>query len=560
MLAACSVFEELPECPEEDTEDLLLSFKMVTSAHLTETRTDDKGYEEEESEYREFEDGLNISDLGIFVFVEKPSAAGDNTFTEELLLKSTDLSSNQQMDLIGSPGSYTVNMTIRKSQLRDLLGWEINPDGAEKIKFRILILANCSSPGTNAQAKWKEITGTNYKKVIEQLDDWRFAMSYIYNPDGGDEAVKLYKKGKKNIPMFGTNRFTEVTQESLYYSRYESRVHLGEIDMLRALAKVRVVDNIQNKDSDGYPKIVGASFIGSQDRVCQLPYHATNYTNGTQVHSPNIADPGNTERREFLMGVIPVEWTNITADERKGDVRIGYVPEQKIGPVNDNASEVMPIFRITVEFYDHTTKDYDVDMKSFNGQTFEFGESILRNHIYTLSVNEVKEIGAELDLDFKIVPWIPKELTLDYTATPTVSRKLSWVQASYESYDPDTGVVIVKPASTVESIVPVKGDFVLNTPAGATWHAFLIPSTGNGNPYAFQFKDKDGNYVSSLSGTVVPGEKIEIEVYPRIVEPEENNEAFLQIMVTLGNGNVIEVPVTPDGKSYKNFTILQNKQ
>lgn len=562
MLAACSVFEELPECPVEDTEDFLVSFKMVTSAHLTRTRTDSSGHDEVESEYREFEDGLNISDLGIFIFVKKPSADGNDTFTEELLLKSTDLSSsNQQMDLVGSPGAYTVNMTIRKTQLSDLLGWEINPEGAEDITFRILILANCSSPGTNAQAKWNEINGTNYKEVINQLETWRFAMSYIYNSEEeGDEAVKLYNKGKKNIPMFGTNQFT-VTQESLYYSRYESRVHLGKIDMLRALAKVRVVDNIRNKDAGGYPKIVGASFTGSQDQVCQLPKDAAGYTNGTQVHSPNIAYPDNTLSLEtphtFKMGVIPDAWTNIAANARKGDVRIGYVPEQKIGYINNNAATgAMPFFHIKVELSDHTFKEYDVDMKSFNNQTFEFGENILRNHIYTLSVNEVKEL--EVDLTVEIVAWTKETLTLQYTEIPDVTQKLSW--DSYESYDEDTGVVVVKPASSVESIVPLKGRFKLGAPEGATLHAFLIPSTGNGNPYAFQFKDEKGNYTSSLSGTVVPGKEIEIEIYPRIVEPEENNEVSLQIVVTLGNGNVIEVPVTPDGKTYKNFTILQNKQ
>lgn len=306
-------------------------------------------------------------------------------------------SNNVENYIAGAPGLYTVNFVIPKDRLNKLLDIELSPDASERISLRLLIMANCSSPGTDATAKWNKITGDTYKEVIEQLGEWTYAMSYIYKEDSGDDVANIYKNKKQNAPMFGTIS-VPVSQEALYYSRTDNRVYLGDMYLLRAIAKVRVIDNILNKDTEGYPKITGAEFLSSQDMACQLPWDAVNYQNGSQVHTPKIASPDNalqlSTAHVFKLGYIPDSWAVTATGDKNGSTWIGYVPEQKIGSVNNDVNQGMPVYRVHVALKKNADgteeiRTYDVPMTGYNNQTLDFGDNILRNHIYTLAVTEV---------------------------------------------------------------------------------------------------------------------------------------------------------------------------
>lgn len=408
LLAACSSSDGPGYTGTGDS--VSLSFNMVTTGSISGSRADNQGHSEVDSEFRDFEDGIDIGDLGIFVFAK---IAG-STSEDKLVYKLTDLlaSDDARINVVGAAGNYLVNVMIRRDDLKDVLdGYEITPEGKKIISFRMLLLANCSSPGTNATAKWDAITGQTFSQVITQLGDWNFAMSYIYNADGGPGVETLYTNKKNHVPMFGTNVFT-ATEAALYYSRPEDRVYLGEVNLLRALAKVRVVDNIQGKDVLGYPRIEAAEFLSSQAQARQLPADALNYEDGQQVHTPNIFQDNNTLTlaETYKLGTIPEAWTITPSSQRTGNVFIGFVPEQKIGHPNGNIEEGMPVFHVTIAnrkadaSIEHL--DYYVPMTSYRGingtVVFSFGQNILRNHIYTLSVND---FGAKLDLQVDVVPY-----------------------------------------------------------------------------------------------------------------------------------------------------------
>ena len=160
---------------------------MLTSGAITSSRADSEGHGETDSEYRNFEDGIDISDLGVFVFAKIAGTTGD----EKLVYKLTNLlsSDDARINVVGAPGSYLVNLMIRREDLKEILGgYDISPEGDALIQFRMLLLANCSSPGTNATAKWDAITGQDFPTVIDQLSEWNYAMSYIYNENGGPDA------------------------------------------------------------------------------------------------------------------------------------------------------------------------------------------------------------------------------------------------------------------------------------------------------------------------------------------------------------------------------------
>ncbi|MDE6484144.1 MAG: hypothetical protein K2L14_01965 [Duncaniella sp.] len=408
MLTGCGWIGDSDECPVTDNSTISLSFNMMTSGPIL-SRTDaDPAHREVDSEYREFEDGIDISDLAVFIFAKITGSAEP----ERLVYKLTDLtkSDDARIKVLMLSGSYQVDIMIFRDDLMEILGgYEITPEGQENISFRMLVMANCSSPGTNAAAKWNAIDGKDYTKVIEQLDTWDFAMGYIYNPDGTGDVTSLYQNKKKHVPMFGTYMFPPVSEDALYYSRPENRVYLGEMDLLRALAKVRVVDNIPGK-VDGFPRISSVEFVSSQSEAHQLPYDAAKYVNGQQVHDPAIAHPENSLTPEnpiiYRLGTLPAAWCMTPPDERKGEVFIGFVPEQQISIVNNVLDSGMPMFRITIDVMkadgELETLTYDVPMTRYNGKTFNFGANILRNHIYTLSVDG---FGTELDLHVDLVPY-----------------------------------------------------------------------------------------------------------------------------------------------------------
>lgn len=571
LLTSCTLIHEgEPPCPDNPDENITISFDLQTSGALLNTRVDNNGHDEVDSELLNLEDGIDMSDCALFIFAKIEGTENE----EALLYKNTNLggSTNPEIFIAGAPGAYTVNLVIAKTKLNELLNFELKPDGTERINFRILMLANCSSTGTNAQAKWNAITGQTYTAVINQLSDWSYAMANIYNENyAGDDAAGRYSNLKKNLPMFGTV-VESATQESLFYSRPDNRVYLGEIYLLRSVAKVRVVDNILNKDISGFPKIVDAEFWGSQSMAKQLPYNAAGYQNGMQVHDPNIVEPDKPLQLEgamkYKLGTIPAN--AVVGADFKGDVRIGFVPEQKIDNINGDVNQGMPIFHISIAMGQNADgsleiKEFDVPMTGYKDITFGFGNSILRNHIYTLSVNEVA-LGSEVNLTFTVAPWIESTYSLDYTQSVTVAKPLEW-RSGYEESD-DTGqaadakgeVVIkpwtINPDSGVPEWVPLTGRFGLSTPKGATWSAHLIPMEGAPNSFAFLI---NGELHTTVVGTIDGTTLSDIVIVTLDNEPATLNSAKLQIVVTIpGNSTVIEAPVVPAEVSYKNYTIVQN--
>lgn len=105
--------------------------------------------------------------------------------------------------------------------------------------------------------------------------------------------------------------------------------------------------------------------------------------------------------------------------------------------------------------------------------------------------------------------------------------------------------------------VPLIGNFGLQTPVGAKWTAYLI-STG-GVQDAFCFSD-NGNETQTMSGVIDGSSNFTLPIVSTVEAPNLLSSAILQVIVTLGNGTVLEVPLAPEGASFKNYTIVQNPQ
>lgn len=573
MLPSCnSILEEGGACPEPDS--VMLSFKMLTSAPMTGTRTDGQGHDEVDSEFREFEDGINVRDFAFFIFVGE----GDDA---QLVVKNTNIASSTDPTtmITGSPGAYTVTVKIDRETLDTKLGHPIEPGSTAPVNFRFVVFANCYSPvdteaNPDGGGRYDALVGNTFGEVIANAAKWGFAMNEIYSSVENDSQVDGLYKG--NIPMYGTNNFT-VTEGALYASRPDERIYLGEIDLLRALAKVRVVDNIPQSDKDalGFPRIEWVEFVGTQDFARQLPADAVNYKNGTQVHTPNVFKPkegaltSDDAIATFKLGTIPNEWTNPSSGGKT--TRIGYVPEQVIANVNGNVKEGLPMFKITVGTKGKKdiingvemiaaaeTEEYLVPMTGYEDQPFEFGSNILRNHIYTLSVNQVK-LGVPADVTLTVEDWKEESLNLDYTKNVNVSDPLTWTSGfGQDGNDTDKGKVVMQPWHAGEP-VPLVGTFGISTPLNAVWTAELIVTEGNQGAFMFEVVNPDGtkSQESSVSGTIDGKTLSTIRIVSTNPEPKVSSHARLVVTVRLADGTYMEAPLCGE-HDYKNYTIIQN--
>lgn len=511
------------QCPESDESDFInLSFRMVAPISGNSRYDDNPEHTEDDSEWPEFEDRIYADDFAFFIYSVLPDEQ------KPFLFKVDNFSvlDDPHTTFSGGPSNYTLKVSIPKDVFESVYSTD-----TDDIILRIVAFANTNNKNNKILSNLSESEYSTFNNLINATSKklFYYLNGTIYLGTGGTPSID------SRIPMYGVSTLT-TTREVLFKSRPYNPVYGDNIYMLRSVAQIKVVDNISTHDDNNLPRIETVTFHSSTNQAYVLPYDAVNYKNGKQIETSNVKDGA------------PMEWTLL----KKENQWIGYIPEQEI-------NSDIPYLTITLTYEVDadgrplTQKTFTVPMHGYKDQNFNFGDAILRNHIYTLSVIEN---GAEAEVSVEVREWASVELTLDYTETVTISPKLTWTSGTYDSYNPSTGVVVVK-AAEAGSPVPLKATFGLQTPIGATWTAQLIPMD-TGNPYAFQLWNGIGP-VQSLTGIIDPDKTVEIGIVALNTEPEVTSMAHLQIVVTLGNGNVIEADVTPNTTEYKNFTIVQNR-
>ena len=556
LSGGCSmIYDPDVEKPEENTEEkVCFSFKVTSFLNpvgLGETRADGNGHDETESYLPSVEDMVNIQDFAMFIF------AGDDDNAKLLF---TNLSESPDITIAGSPGSYDVHITVDKETMENYFGGPLGPTGNRTVRFRIMALANSKAdifavngnygtiPVTIGTTTLNEVI-TAAKGIVYKLDNSFYEKTAISSTSTRIRGL---------IPMFGLNTTPPILESVLYESRPELPVSLGEVSLLRAVPKVRVADNIQNKNEEGYPKITEVSFSYGYPQGYVLPKDAETYVDGSQVHDLNIPAQTPTET------VIDMIASNEPVDNVNRDVWFGYCPEQTI------VTSGLPTFHITAQLNADETKTFDVPLSGYKDQVFTWTGSegkLLRNHIYTLSVDRI-DFAATLELTATVEDWDEASFTLDYSETVSTSDggQIDWIAGTFASETVDgtgNGTLIVSPWHNVTgpdgttSMQPVVASctFGLSSPMGALWTASLLHEEGA--PSAFWFMDADGKQVDQIQGRI-DGRRSTLQIVPAIESPTQNSRARLQIVVSLAGGNKFVDATVPT--ILGNWTIVQTQQ
>lgn len=313
--------------------------------------------------------------------------------------------------------------------------------GQENVSFYILVTANTSGLGGQY---FGVVPGTT------TIDDMARQLRTFNCPDRADEwnistEWRPDINAEQFIPMSGLQQFT-VSTADLVASTYEEPVNLSpsqekEIPMLRAMAKIEVIDHLEFAEGEDYDANISRMMIekvelcGFNSTGTILPWMGTTSGN-TEYNLPQWTDvsinvvnptiPGNNpyiEPNEFsTAGYAPFDHNRIITFygtfSDKGNKPIGatgfptftaYIPEYSLQAIGGSEK---PYIVVTLTNSQGNEADGET-IKQLKLVSYIDGapqddqpiEEMLRNHIYRYQVNSADNPENIISVGYTVCPW-----------------------------------------------------------------------------------------------------------------------------------------------------------
>lgn len=526
-----SVEGETPDTskPEQNGSAVSVSFSLK-SGNVPEgiaTRADGDGHAEGPGDLPDmYENTVNINDMAFYVFSQ-----------DKLVYQSNE---DDDFRTVTGASGLGYNVRIRIPSIRI----DVGPESPSTFTFRLVVLANLNTGADSDNEAYGYpvfAQGTSFENVMSGLEELQFSL-----PDKWDPANLPSAGTTRHIPLFGSNSFT-VSRQDLIDSEPSNVIALGYVNLLRAVAKLEIIDGISedDRDDEGYPRLSDVRFTYGRTNGFLLPADAASYIDGWQVTQTNQCEtvlPAVNRDMRYIGGTMP-DGTGISLFR-------AYCPEQVITDTDPSVEITVQPFRGAAE---QDLLHYTVPLSGYNGVMFtDFGTGILRNHVYRIEVTKVN-IGTPAVITVSVLDWDSEEIIWDYSDNPGLADggEIRWVDGTYVS--------IVEGATlVVKNDSPAVCNFTLSSPVNAEWRAVLIPEGQSQD--AFTFVDSDGAASEQMSGTI-DGSPVELRIMATDPTPSELKRARLYITVTTPDGRTVTADVC-NGKygQYKYFTLLQNPQ
>lgn len=254
-------------------------------------------------------------------------------------------------------------------------------------EIQVAVIANCNSMGASGAYDRFVLGNTFLSEMYGDGTKWNFTLP---NPEGGWQPDK---DTKKTIPMYGCSEakpLRAATQSADDENRYD--LNLGTIKMLRAVAKIEIVDCLP----EGVEIAPNVTLSAYNTIGCLIP-DATNNPNWnveeTQVTSPTLPDDVQTATDLKFF----TELKTIGGKECK--VYSAYVTEADL-------TTNRPHINLTVKDSDGqgtSSKDYKMEVDSYtDGKATNVLAALLRNHIYRYEIKSAS--SNSLTVNYTICP------------------------------------------------------------------------------------------------------------------------------------------------------------
>ncbi len=524
---------------------LLLSGCIDSNSECIE---DQPGYEEGKDVWLSV-NFRNVDSEGRSRAVTDPDHPDEDATAAENYIDGNDLTvmflnSDGRVMKVFAAGEYWVEVISNEDGLYNdyELKFRINQDYFEKSgatsTFSLLVVANHNGTGDGQTYNPDNL----WMKSVADLSALK--TSFGYTGQNGTAAWTPDIAGGRHIPMAGIHRFTvnRTALESATDANNPLVITDGgnEIDMQRAMAKIRVIDALaENGNTDN--EITAVTLSGMNNRGSYLPLVPSNDWGTQVVPNTSVCHIAHGDASWFNPSTVIPSYT-IGADGWGF-----YIPEFSwtLAPA---AAE--PTLHITVHSASTgLDRTYDYPVSKSLGQN-----DMTRNHIYEFRVTEIA--GTEAELTLVVKDWDDQEVIWDYTDNPALATG-GWIV-----FDRNTCAVVDDLAQAVfrNDKADIKAQFTLAEPVNATWRAVFIYEKGKQG--AFRFVDKDGNEVETISGEIDGTTPASLIIRTKDTPREDDNVARLQIIVTMADGRTVTANVLTGGNYGKNtyFTIIQNRQ
>lgn len=293
---------EIPAAPDDEEGSLYLSFTIATRMQDKNTRAD-ISYDQEGTAAENF---INLDDITYLFF------DGEGRY----LYNVTPLTSTLAKDGSGY-AVYEVTAKLYDSYFTNNIG--------STIDLYILVLANYSDWGISIPTAERGVTTLQEffesNDLLPTLQDWQPSTYQLLKADQADAWQRFPMAGLQKVSLDGT--LLAQSSKADPYSLPADK----NINMLRALAKIEIIDKINIPDGDvwnetddntgamGTLRIHKAELLGVVDRGSLLPgYDRWININGEetqQVSQPSVPESANYIRsllfdKENTSGVIPL--------------------------------------------------------------------------------------------------------------------------------------------------------------------------------------------------------------------------------------------------------------
>lgn len=248
-------------------------------------------------------------------------------------------------------------------------------------EFKLVAVANGGATSLDADLDWETLTTQTYSMDYENNQAW----------------IPQWGKTGSGIPMFGVQKVTIVGYNFKTYNEFNPYL-LEDINMLRALAKVEVVDALENVADEETVVSVGLSSYNTKG---YLTTDCDDVTTTENVMVARIPDDRN-------LSTTPLSFA------REGSKFTAYLPEYELG--NADSRKVIVVEIQKKENEEIMTGRFELFLAPYTAEgrpeTDEAKlneypwQALLRNHIYRYKITQVNWTEpVQGTVSYMVCPW-----------------------------------------------------------------------------------------------------------------------------------------------------------
>lgn len=368
VLPSC-IYDEEPAATDADIVPLHMGITIRVPG--TDPSARGANHDKENEEGTALENAIDVKngDIRIYLYKNGKDANDKANFNTSTYLGEVSIFDTQE----NKQGDYTLLGRINATS--DNIS-EMNTNG-----FRIVVMANL--------AKWyksESAADYGYPTLTESLTSFQESYSLFYGD--GNKAYNDYGYcvgENKLIPMWGIHTYKS---NEVQLKPDEMFLLEAPIDMLRAFAKIEVIDATTDSDL----QLTEVSLKGHSTQFYIQP-HESGYTEGnTDANFTDCNIPGNSSDTQTALKFTEDKDTSTDGTDTKKKFVL-YVPEYT------TTGSSIPMI-LTVKFGNDVEKDIYLSEEPSKIST------LLRNHIYRFNVSLKK---GELSIFYQGIPWEKKD-------------------------------------------------------------------------------------------------------------------------------------------------------